>query len=542
MILYDWDIWYVYSSFLNINRVDLEAAGSALVNSGVSVCALHRDGKTWWNTEQGLRSGFTNFELLAQGKVSKFDLKVDGNGKSGLSGYTQQAWYQAGYFRSKELRVSKPPPYVRAVLSEFHLTSSESGFSVVLYPVIKLFESGVILVEFRTMSPEFNTPLEEFINCHVNLGFVNFDEIEVPPAISDLAKKAYYHSVQSWPTHQRSTMNQLEREHSQAVKKKSREVISGDFTAILAPLSREQGQTETLSTLAQTLYSVVGFVISNPRSGLSYLLRGQKHLISAGNFWSGRPHVYITDFKDQKTTSDENIQTYGAEFGWIHKRYYGGQDQVGLINLPKDLRLFNDYSAFISQAVSLWVWSKKGRDRMKPYADANRGYLIYEQQAIIELLEYGYILHRKLLAKTETALSANEVLDLRWEVNHLRAEMAEISNNGEIRDLLLAGWKELGVETLQSRITEGLSIREAQTSIWEARGSERISRWLTILFGVVAVPPIANEVLRPLWLLLKWWQPKNESATTLFFIGIAVLPVVIIITMLSRRGKNREKR
>lgn len=545
MIIRDWDVWHVYSSFLQSGHIDLMAAGSALVRSGLAACVLHRDGNTWWNTDEGVRTGLTHVELNPRRIGAKISLKVDGGGDSGLTGYAAEAWYQASYFRFDEMRLCMagpiPPPYIRIVLGEFHLTSSGADFGIILYPVVKLFESGVILVEFRTIAPKRDIAIEEFIDRHVNLGLVRFDKVEVPPSVSDLATKAYYQSVIKWPLRLRYFLNKAQSGHRQAVTELTENIQSGDFSVQLAPLSSENEKGDTLESLARTIYSIIGFVISNPRSGLEFMLRGQRKIISAGNYWCGRPHVYLIDFEEQKASAKENIQTFGGEFGWILGRCFGSPLEAGLRYLPADMRHFDDYSAFISQAASLWVWSTEGKERQSGCADANRGHLIYEQQATVELLEYGYMLHRSLLAKVEVATSSSEVHELRWAVNHLRSDMADATHFGEIRDLLHAGWAELGITALQSRIAEGLSIRVDQTILREARGSERIGRWLTIVFGVIAIPPLATEVLRPLWTLFAWWSPSSAPAKGLFFIGIAVITVVIMIIGLTGRERNWQR-
>lgn len=539
MIVSDWDVWHVYSSFLDSRKIDLEEAAVALVQSGVAVCALHRDGLTWWHADRGVRSGITNIDLATRQSQAKIKLVVDGGGESGLTGYAAEAWYQASHFRFNELRVfgdtpRMPPPYVRAVLGELHLTSNETGFIAIIYPIIKLFENGVVLVEFRTMAPKREIDLDEFIDRFVNLAFVPFDEIAVPPAISVLATKAFYHSARSWPPHLRAVLAWLERSHETAVKDQTRETPSGDFVARLAPLAMGEGQVDTLSSLAKTLYSVIGFVLSKPRRGIAFVLRGQRHLTVPGGWWSGRPHVYLLDFVGQCASAQENVKSFGAELGWILGRHASGESEAGLRYLPKDQRFFEDFSVFVTQSASLLVWSKLGRERQEEWADANRGHLIYEHHAINEMLEYGHILHRALLAKTEDARDPSEIHSARWAVAQLRSEMADVSQFGEVRELLHAGWKSMGIDDIRSRIAEGLSIREAETSLREARSNERIRRSLTILFGIIATPSLASNVVNPIWKTLALWRPPDETVASLYFQLIALLSIVATIGLLSR--------
>lgn len=114
MLISDWDIWHTYSSFLETSQIDLMQIGKALVESGIAPCVLHRDGRTWWETDKGPRSGHTQVELNSRRIGAKITLEVDGGSESGLEGYAWEAWYQASHFRFNELRLCMdgplPPP------------------------------------------------------------------------------------------------------------------------------------------------------------------------------------------------------------------------------------------------------------------------------------------------------------------------------------------------------------------------------------------------------------------------------------------------
>ena len=111
-----------------------------------------------------------------------------------------------------------------------------------------------------------------------------------------------------------------------------------------------------------------------------------------GRFWSGRPHIYLVRFGNQCKTASENESKHGPHFGRIISRAAALDDEAAKSALPKDARLFEDYSAYVNGAATLWVWSKGGLST--EHMDANRGNLIYERQALAELLEYGYMLYR----------------------------------------------------------------------------------------------------------------------------------------------------
>jgi hypothetical protein len=92
---------------------------------------------------------------------------------------------------------------------------------------------------------------------------------------------------------------------------------------------------------------------------------------------------------------------------------------------------------------------------------------------------------------------------------------------------------------LKRRIKEGLSIREAETRLAERRVTEKIRRNLTILFGLFAVPTLANNVLLPLWELLGFYRPSSDAAfLTLLNATSLGLVTLIVISLLWQLRKN----
>ncbi|UUA74211.1 hypothetical protein [Cellvibrio sp. QJXJ] len=538
MKIKDWDIWHVYSSFLDVTNLSLHNIAYKAVKSKLAVCALHRDGETWWQTNQGVKVGFTKIEMNSQSTGACIKKEMQLNEGEELDAYTLEAWYQASYFRFSEMKLcneeANSPEYIRLVLSEFHLTSKEYEIGVVLYPVIKLYENGIVLVQFRSISNGKNTLINDFINRYVNLSQIPFDDIKVGPAIAQLAAPAYHHALYKFNFISRIRILFSEKLHNQTVLKMVETIKSGDFSASLCSLPRQDGFKETLSTVAKSIFSILAFLASNPRNGLAYVLFGQRKIIGVGNFWNGRPHIYLLTFYGQKNTSRENINAYGDKFGSIIGRHAAIGADASIKYLPKDVRPFDDYSALIAKTGTLWVWSKNGKKQQKIQADANRGHLIYEQQVTVEMLEYGYMLHRALLSKVDKISEVKEAYELRWSINNLKISIYEQTNFGEIQELLRFGWNEFGINDLHGNISEALSIRSEQASLREETLNEKNNRWLTILFGVITVPSLAEDVLEPAWSLLGWWNPVSDSGKTLFFIGISFVVVVLGLVAIPR--------
>jgi hypothetical protein len=139
----------------------------------------------------------------------------------------------------------------------------------------------------------------------------------------------------------------------------------------------------------------------------------------------------------------------------------------------------------------------------------------------MEMLEYGYILHRSLFERALSHSRSEDVLNARRDLAMLKHNMSEVGHYLEIRDLLQRGWKSMGIEDLQQRISETLAIRESETALGEARTTERMGRILAILFGLVAVPPIAEDIIKPIWDYFELWQPNDPLLGKLFLVLIA---------------------
>jgi hypothetical protein len=156
----------------------------------------------------------------------------------------------------------------------------------------------------------------------------------------------------------------------------------------------------------------------------------------------------------------------------------------------------------------------------------------------MELLEYGYMLHRSLFERAVGHSRSEDVLNARRELTMLMHGISEVGHFLEIRDLLQRGWESMGIEDLQQRISESLAIRESETALGETRTTERMGRVLAILFGLVAVPPIAEDIIKPTWDYLELWQPNNPFLSKLFLVLIAFVLIASLTFGLLRFVKS----
>jgi len=543
----EWEIWHTYATFLESTAVDLPQSARRLVASGIAECVMLRDGRTYWRSNGMVGSGSTTVGTDSISGRPAFRLELDEGCKAKPDGFALEAWGLGSYFLMSERRVlgdeaALPPAYLRAYLGKCVLTSvspDKTSSQLDLYPVLIVYESGVMIVEFRMIGPKTVRALADFIADDVNLFRRRFDRVDVAPGLVAFAARAYHRFDYQGNFIRRLQVLWLQAGHDIAVRQITKKQADEHFSFDLAPLTRSE--PEDLKSIAQTIFHIAAFIVGRPRAGLAFLLWGQPPAPAVGEFWSGRPHVHLVRFRNQCRTASENEDRHGPDFGRILSRISTVDEAAARHGLPKDARLLQDYNAYVLRSCSLWVWSTDGLSGQMASMDANRGNLIYERQVLAELLEYGYMLHRSLYHRLEKFSTTAEVISVRRQVLQLQRKMHEASHSGEILELLENGWDKLGLPALISEIDAGLRLRESETSSIEALRSTRVGWALTVVFGFVAVPTLADQVIQPLWKLMSFHEFSDPSLAVVVFDGVAVLVVLMVLwvalSVLSPRGR-----
>ena len=209
--LKDWEIWYTYTTSLKPTKIDLNGLADSLIKSELAQLSMLKEGDTVWQSRDGIMRGNTSVDL--SGKTFFIDENEETKIPEGFAG---EAWYQCAHFRFSELRLfnaypSMPPNYVRAFLGKCILHNDKKDSRVHLYPILTIYETGVMSVEFRNISPSHEIPLDEFINQEVNKTQISFDRAEVPPALSKLASSAYMRTLVNWNMRERAKLLKLEK-------------------------------------------------------------------------------------------------------------------------------------------------------------------------------------------------------------------------------------------------------------------------------------------------------------------------------------------
>ena len=546
LVTQDFEVWHTYTTYFDGAVGDLAAVAERLVADGVAYTAMLPDGRTIWrgDSDDGpLGFGLTLFEPFDNGARHHIQF-IPGKDAPALSGFAQEAWFQACQFVSAESKLFRDdsdvtPPSVRAFLGACMLGSEDTG-RIWLYPILSLYESGVVILHFRLLASKEPATLDVLIEDYVNLFRHPFELGLVPPPIAKLAPRA--HRVGYTPD--RKLWNPITRWrrgriHDRAIDEMTWTHEGGDFQWPLAPLSRPlMGEGETLTGVVHAVLDVVGLVAGRARALTRPRWAPPGRLVK-GNYWVGRPYVHLVRYTGQAPTATENEQRHALAFAQLMMATTGQaqRDRV-LAQLPEDMRTFEDANAYLTRSLGLFAWSGQGvAEHDETLADRN-SYII-ESQVKVEVAEHAHMLARALYDTADTAAEADRVFDLRARLLRLRSALEMPSPFGEVSDMIRQALTAFGFDTLTDGVQERLALREAVVTARDRRRDERSRRALTLLFGLVAAPALATAVVQPIWQAAGWPSPTSSALDPLVYTlisAVCILLLALSVTVAARRA------
>lgn len=524
MMLKDWEVWLTYSMYLSGRVASLDDAARSLVVSGLADVASTSEGYSVFLAGSEIKMGHLGVEVAPNNQVARVSIP------QGATGFVAEGLVHTAMMRFSETRLfaeESPvlPPYVRAQLGECWLYHGEGPD--LIYPSVKLFENGIVLVELRMFSPDDAVPRSRFIDNIVNGYSRPVERIEVGARFAALLPRA---TLLAEPVsfRDRLRLHRLLPHLESDAGRRARLSNAGDFTFEVVELQPEELRPRSTSEFAHLVAGAVGFSVCQPRSGMDYVLRGQRPVLRVDGPWVGRPHVHLIGFEGQQAGARANEEVLGGDLGWIMARHSGDDPSEGKAHLPASLRPFDDYGVYISEALTLWVQSKLSIERSvrAPGQQRKLSEIIYEQQATAEMVDYGYMVHRRFATRASSMeASTPQLLAAQADLIELEGAMGDVGRFDEVRNLLRRAWETMGVPRLREQATRGLEVRHAEAAILEA---DRVQRWATalaVVLGIGVVPTVSNDMLQPVWKWLCLPTPTDPSSQTVMFLvgGSAVV-------------------
>lgn len=515
----NWKISHTYSSYLLFDKIELDKLAVRLIVNDLAELIIESNEIVYWKFNNELQVAQLIFIVDENTSSGVFHLKPLPGSTLEMTENVEVLFNDACnlvFSDQKLFDTTNVKKNIRVYFQKFLAKYSYGDFLVL--PYFKIFEDGVTLVKYRLNSKDEEIEIDDFIEKFVNIGLNKFSDIKVSPSISKLSSIAYMYSIKQSIFSRFQCLRDAQI-HLNEVKIRTIDYIYENEKLKLVELPRTENNRDNLSSLTLTYLNIINFIYIAPTSDWNFLLFGLNKNIHQSNYWSGRPYVYLIDFKEKEQASSQNNSKFYKEFIGIIQRAYN--PYTTFQDLPEDMRVFEDSSEFISSSGYLCAFSNILKDDEIKKS-------IYNNEIISEYLEYGYIIHRVLKAKIQSSTDLSETFSLRFDVNNLD-ELYELSYSGEVRNFLEKGWQEFGLSKIKKQIDEKINIDHDYKNYKYQLYNNAFNRLLTILFGILTIPTLAKELIVPIWEYSEIMVPENENLIAIFSLIIAFFVITLLI-------------
>lgn len=524
LIIYDSEIHYTYCSYLDISKIDFKVLIKNILKSKIAGCIT--------------KGNEIHFNFKEKSTILGFEFQFENENQAGLNFYpikninkdeeVPKICLEAAlhsYNHNRLFNRGNNAKSIRIYLEKFFV--KKDGEIIILKPIVTIFEDEVIIINYKNELRDVKLKIDEYIAKYVNLGISFYENVYVHPSVCKLISTSYNHSL-IVPFYKRLRVLKDERNHYKEVDKNSQSLKTNTGIINLIALSKDEYSKDNLSSLTQSLLNMFAYLLSSPNSGIKYLTLGQKKIIKNGDYWEGRPYIYLLDFEGQCLTATENNKKFEKEFSEILERYSSNYRKG--VQLGEDVRFFEDASVFFEKSACLKVLSRSSNEIEIP-----ENYIL-SHEAIATYIEYAYMIHRALLQKVQQTQSIDDVSSLRWRINELNSPN-EVAASGEVRVYGNEAWKKFGIDNLKLQINDAILISYDDEKHRHEKRGNLVNLGFAVLFGLLAIPSVGKDVVAPIWKFHNFYVPSLMGYENLYFFAITFFILTILASLILLIGK-----
>lgn len=440
-----WEIWKTYSTYTNrtFNRKEFKELSEILVKNNIVTSIFDSDCSVIWNDEEKIK------------KDKLFDLKSStGNSEllNKLPDYAAEGTYQFYLMWISEEKILKSIhydySYIKGFLSPIIVTF-KSGQQKTLYPQLTIYNTGILNLTFRTISPEpiFDYEVNSFIYNEVNSNNLQIKYVELSYEL----------------------LKNVETFKIDFLEKNKKIIKLGSFKHIFVKING----FENLLNLTQELVSIIFGFISKKFKNVDY----------SYNYWVYSQSIYLLDYNNQPYYKEDIIENFKEYLIQILYRLPFLFNINSSMKLPEDLRKLDNYCLFIIQGMSLWISSKDESDIFKE--DINNENAVYEKQVLVEAINHFNLLVNKLYGVSKDNNNYNEIIKLQKDlINFERLfKTSYVSNFGEINHIFDYCYQELEWDDLIGLSNKLLDINKNH----QLKRRDENLQYLVILIAVLSL-------------------------------------------------------
>lgn len=517
---------YLYSSKVD-EKTNIQTACETLVASNAFTFALDSEGKIYFKDGNTLRCSLLEIESDLNGQ----GMRVAGHDEFFNTNPGDSAKYS--FLRSLDLFLSSkklfnddfgfPVSSARIFMRPMALRFSDDEEYVMIIPHIRLYMGGLVTLSLLPISGFEDAPVDEVVRKEANKAHRNIESIlcELPLITACLE-------------YQVSRLNLKER-LAQVKYIKNKFNSSSSATQEINFIDEKLQTHELLeidrfclSDLARNLLSMIGRSLATGKvhNKIDWLFVPQTK-DPIGNYWHGKPIIFIKNHTRQKVTATENAQAHKTLIQSIMARSVLNENTGYLGEAPADMRKFDDFNHYHSSAISLMLTSSQLENQLDAHESYTFDNLISDIQVLNEGSHYINSFYKFESIELDKCTSSIDVA--RTEIKILKLEESLLSAHkfGEIAEFYKAVKNEDHLSTIYITLTKKIESLRKSLELDEKIASEQNTSRISIIFGIIASATLSPELIKPLAKQYNFTFGENLDS----IIGIATSFIVVIIIL-----------
>ncbi len=522
-----WNIIFSYTSYFTGSLTDAQFMQLAadVVQSGLAVVSHLSRGFLIWKSDTVHAEPFgISTEPYVMSDTASFMFP------DGLDPYQMQCALHAAQQDFFEQHASSPMAlqereYFRAFLDRCELIFDD--VVIALYPSVTVHRNGVFQTQFRMLAPSHQVSTQELIDRYLNAPMLAARDILLPPALMRLdARKVLFEDEDLG--NRAATLKQWSKflsllDRSLIRSEGGDDSFDHDLVSI-DPEGAMRGPAASLTLLMMMVGNSLETLLNRPRMGWKYRLLGPRDArFQQGMLWSGRPNVYLLTMGGHPETADGVLARYGTDFGRIMARSSAVSQKMASNWLGSSLRAFDDYLAFIGDAVNLYAFSRNGVNDSWG-SDPNGSELIYRLQAHVDLVDF---INGSLWQCEERALMHGRTVEDLIANRERQTVYEHISRhpfvNGELNAWFTAAQKAVNMDAVRAAIAFNTTINLEKFKERRNFNRQQFQWFMAALLGVIAAGTSGGKLASLFWEGVGF-QPLTE-------LGYALLAMAVVVVL-----------
>lgn len=521
---YSGEVNFLYSSKIN-GSVDIADICETLVTSEAFSFALDSSGKIFFRENGRLRIKLLSIEttISEQGMtISGHDDFVSANpGDSNIYSLSNALNLLLSDKKLFNTAFGFPAESARIFMRPIAIKAEDNEEYEAFIPYIRIYSGGIISISMSSVFGFEGATVREVIGNEVNKSQRNINSV--------LCEKELYLACTECQISQLTLQERVSQRKAFEVTIESALNAPEELKFLDERLTTyELVHTDqfTLTDIARNLLSVVAKAVASGSVKTSINWIGRQYRDdSIGEYWNRKPIIYIREHTRQQVSSIENWATHKCLVNSVMTRTYLPSNAAHAALTHGDMRNFDDFNNFYSEAVSLVLSSAQVEsfiEQDKVYTFNN---LTSDIQVLNEASHFVRIYYSYASLGLNTCKTAIDVARLELKILMFEESLISAHKYGEIAEYLEEVKRGDHLTTVCKLLHKKIETVRKALELDDKVMSESYTRRITIIFGIIASATLSPELMQPL-AKLYGITFANDQVDKLVGIGASVVAVI----------------